>query len=168
LYRTTIADGSSISLAQYWNATHVGHGSVDLAGPRGEEMSLGAAAPVYRYVRRLPYMPANYVLQAPCCDPVRAYVALFPQIATTLTQRLGKPTQFLDRIVEYQPTAWPGGQAVYILSASRMGGAPPELSPGRRHPRLLGSVDGLHFGPLRASRGLSRRAARDAESLGVV
>lgn len=124
LYPTRLADGSSISLPQGWNVTAVNKGSMDLSGPRGEEMSLGAAAQVYRYVRRLPYMPANYVLQAPCCDPVRAYAALFPQIAATLTQRLGKPAQFLDRIVEYQPTAWPRGQAAYVLSESRMGGHP--------------------------------------------
>jgi hypothetical protein len=122
LYRTTLADGSSISLPRGWNVTNVGRGAVDLEGPHGEEMSLGAAASVYRQVQPLPYMPANYVLQAPCCDPVRAYVTLFPQIAAILTQRLGKPPQFLDRIVEYQATAWPRGQAAYILSASRMGG----------------------------------------------
>ncbi len=124
LYRTTLGDGSSISLPQGWRVTHQARGSVDLAGPQGEEMSLGAAAPVYRQVQRLPYMPQGYVLQAPCCDPVRAYAALFPQIAAATTQRLGKPPQFLDRIVEYQPTAWPGGQAGYILSASRVGGRP--------------------------------------------
>jgi hypothetical protein len=124
LYPTTLADGSSISLPVGWKATHVGRGSVDLAGPNGEEMSLGAAAPVYRNVQRLPYMPAGYVLQAPCCDPVRAYVALFPQVAAATTKSLGKPPQFLDQIVEYLPTAWPSGQAAYILSASRMGGRP--------------------------------------------
>jgi hypothetical protein len=124
LYQTTLSDGSSISLPRGWNVTNVGRGAVDLEGQYGEQMSLGAAASVYSHVRPLPCMPANYVLQAPCCDPVRAYVTLFPQIAATLTQRLGKPPQFLDRIVEYQPTAWPRGQAAYILSASRMGGRP--------------------------------------------
>jgi len=44
LYRTTLGDGSSISLPRGWNVTNVGRGAVDLEGPYGEEMSLGAAA----------------------------------------------------------------------------------------------------------------------------
>lgn len=124
LHSVRLADGSSISLPQGWNVTNVNKGSVDLSGPRGEEMSLGAAASVYNHVRRLPYMPANYVFQAPCCDPVRAYAALFPQIAGALAQRSIRPPQVLDGILEYQATAWPRGQAAYILSASRMAGRP--------------------------------------------
>ena len=124
LHPARLADGSSISFPQGWNVITVNRGSVDLSGPRGEEMSLGAAASVYNHVPRPPYLPANYVFQAPCCDPVRAYAALFPQIAGALAQRGVRPPQALDRIVEYQPTAWPRGRAAYILSASRMAGRP--------------------------------------------
>lgn len=101
----TLADGSTIGVPPGWRVTNVGKGSVDMRGPRGEAISLGAAAPVYTRVQRLPGMPHNYVLQAPCCDPARAYIALFPQIALALQQRFGAPPQQLRRIVEVQPTS---------------------------------------------------------------
>jgi hypothetical protein len=123
LYPMTLADGSAISLPQGWYVKSTGRGSVDLAGPNDEGMSLGAAASVYSYVQPLPYMPPNYVLQAPCCDPVRAYVALFPQMAAG-AQRLGVPPSTLERIVESAPTPWPNGQAAYILVAVRQQGRP--------------------------------------------
>lgn len=104
LYPLTLADGSRISLPQGWNVTGVHSGSVDLAGPNGEGMSLGAATSVYQYVP--PYMPQNYVMQAPCCDPVRAFLVLSRGLAPGA------------QIVESQPTPWPNGQAAYLLFAT--------------------------------------------------
>src|SRR6266849_7028142 len=118
-----LADGSSISIPQGWRVSAQGKGSVDVDGPNGEGISLGAAAPVYTRVQRLPYMPAGYVLQAPCCDPLRAYQALVPQISAGM-QKLGRPSQQLVQFVEAQPTVWPRGQAVYVLSELRIGGRP--------------------------------------------
>jgi hypothetical protein len=118
-----LADGSALSIPQGWRVSAQGRGSVDLDGPNGEAISLGAAAPVYNRVQRLPYMPAGYVFQAPCCDPVRAYVALVPQISAAM-QKLGRPPQQLVGIVESQPTAWGAGQAAFLLTELRIGGRP--------------------------------------------
>jgi hypothetical protein len=123
LQPTRLGDGSTISLPQDWRVTSVGKGSIDLSGSRGEMMSLGAAAPVYSTMPRLPGMPANYLLTAPCCDPVRAMVALFPQLASIGLRYGGSPMQF-GRVVEAQPVQAPSGQAAYILSEITIAGRP--------------------------------------------
>jgi hypothetical protein len=119
----TLADGSSISIPAGWRVTNAGKGSVELAGPNGEDIALGLYAPVYSRPQRMPYMPANYLLVAPCCDPVRAYATLFPQFAAALTQRLGVLHR-LERIIEAQPVQGPSGQSAYILSEISIGGRP--------------------------------------------
>jgi hypothetical protein len=118
---TRLADGSTISLPDGWRVASTGKGSVDLEGSRGETASFGAAAPVYSRVQRMPGMPANYVLQSPCCDPVRALTTLLPQISA-IVQRSGRPPMRLVRVVEAQPTQWPNGQAAYILTQLNVGG----------------------------------------------
>jgi hypothetical protein len=121
LQPVTLGDGSTIRLPQAWRVTSTGKGSVDLAGPRGEMMSLGAAAPVYSRAPRVPGMPANYVLVAPCCDPVRAMVTLFPQVAA-LARRTGLPSMQFVKVVEVHPVEWPNAQAAYVLSDLNIGG----------------------------------------------
>jgi hypothetical protein len=124
LHRVTLGDGSTISIPEGWRVTNSGKGTVELEGPNNEDIALGVWAPVYTRVQLLPGMPANYVLQAPCCDPVRAYTTLFPQIALGLTQKMGLPLQRLQRIVEAQHTPWANGQAAYLLSEFTSGGRP--------------------------------------------
>jgi hypothetical protein len=119
----TLGDGSRISFPQGWRVTSTGKGSVDLSGSRGEMMSLGAAAPVYSVRPRLPGMPANYLLAAPCCDPVRAMATLFPQLAS-IASRYGVPPMQLVRVVEAQPVQFPNGQAAYMLSEITIAGRP--------------------------------------------
>jgi hypothetical protein len=117
-----LGDGSTISLPQGWRVTFAGQGSVDLSGSHGEMMSLGGAAPVYSAMPRI-RMPANYVLVAPCCDPVRAWATLFPQIAS-IALRSGVPPMQLVRVVEAQPVQFPSGQAAYMLSEITIAGRP--------------------------------------------
>jgi hypothetical protein len=123
LYPQVLGDGSRISLPQGWRVTFAGKGSVDISGPAGEEMSLGAAAPVYY---RQPWgAPPGYVLVGPCCDPVRAMAALVPQISAGM-QRMGRPPFRLVRVLEVQPTqpVSYGGQAAFVLSELDVAGHP--------------------------------------------
>jgi hypothetical protein len=114
-----LGDGSRIALPPGWRVTSQGQGSVDLRGPLGELMSLGASLPVYA---RNPG-EAGY-LQAPCCDPVKALQALFPQIAA-IDQRIGAPVRQLLGIVEAQPTAVAdGGEGAFILGNLSVAGRP--------------------------------------------
>ncbi len=47
LKTTVLADGSTVGLPPYWWVAAQSPGSMDLKGPRGEGISLGAALPVY-------------------------------------------------------------------------------------------------------------------------
>src|SRR5713101_7149949 len=124
LHNIKLADGSTIGVPQGWTITAQGRGSVDLAGPNGEGISLGAAAPVYSQAPRAPYLPPGYLLEAPCCNPVRAYQILFPQIAAGIA-KMGGPVQQLQRIIETQPAQFPGrGQAAFILVELLVAGRP--------------------------------------------
>ncbi len=124
LHTIRLGDGSTISVPQGWTISAQGRGSVDLAGPNGEGISLGAAAPVYSQAPRAPYLPPGYLLEAPCCDPVRAYQILFPQIAAGIA-KMGGPVQQLQRIIETQPAQFPGrGQAAFILVELLVAGRP--------------------------------------------
>jgi hypothetical protein len=118
-----LGDGSTISLPQGWRVTSAGQGSVDLSGSRGEIMSLGGASPVFFAVPRIPNMSANYLLVAPCCDPVRAWTTLFPQVAS-IASRYGVPPMQLVRVVEAQPVQHPSGQAAFTLSEITIAGRP--------------------------------------------
>lgn len=112
-----LADGSIISIPDGWYITSVNRGSVDLSGPDGEYVSLGAHAPVYSYPQ-----PATFV--APCCDPVRAYQMIYAQISAS-GEKAGLPPQRLVAIVQWQPAPpVPNGQAAYILSEIDVAGRP--------------------------------------------
>jgi hypothetical protein len=125
LQRTSLADGSTIGLPQGWRVVASGKGTVDLAGPNNESISLGAAAPVYTQAPRLPGMPANYVLSGPCCDPVRAMAVLTPQFSAMMVKS-GYPAIQFVRVLDAQPTQSPvnGGQAAFIFSDMTLGGRP--------------------------------------------
>jgi hypothetical protein len=113
-----LADGSEISVAPGWRVLGQGKGLIDLAGPQGEFMSLGDTIPVYAGATAL----AGSVAQGPCCDPVAALQAAFPQIAAN-AQRRGLPPLLLTGIVDSAATAAPtGGRGALILATVSLGG----------------------------------------------
>src|SRR5208337_3279616 len=71
LKTTVLADGSTVGLPPYWWVAAQNPGSMDLKGPRGEGISLGAAMPVYTSPPGAA-IGAYRPMVAPCCDPVRA------------------------------------------------------------------------------------------------
>jgi len=113
LKTTVLADGSTVGLPPYWWVAAQNPGSMDLKGPRGEGISLGAALPVYSSPPG-PAMGAYRPMVAPCCDPVRATYALAPQIARGL-RAARQPAPELRRVVASQPASAPSGQAAYLL-----------------------------------------------------
>jgi hypothetical protein len=111
LKTTVLADGSTVGLPPYWWVAAQSPGSMDIKGPRGEGISLGAALPVYNS----PPGPAigNYrPMVAPCCDPVRATNALWPQIANG-QRAAGIPAPELRQVVDSQLA--PDGHGAYLL-----------------------------------------------------
>jgi hypothetical protein len=118
LKNTALADGSTVGLPAYWWVSSQHPGSLDIKGPRGEGLSLGAAAPVYTSA---PAMPMFHPLVAPCCDPVRATIALSPQIAAGL-RAMKQPAATLRRVIDSQPVPTPSGQAAYLLTESDLNG----------------------------------------------
>jgi hypothetical protein len=112
-----LGDGGEISIPPGWRITSQGTELVELLGPQGESLSLGATFPVYAG-------PGPAVLQGPCCDPVAALQAVLPQLAT-LAQRPGLPVPQLTAIVEAQPTPDPDGKdGAFILANVIVGGRP--------------------------------------------
>jgi len=118
LRTTALADGSTVGLPAYWWVSAQNPGSLDIRGPRGEGLSLGAAAPVYTSA---PNMPMFHPLVAPCCDPVRATIALAPQIAAG-ARAMKQPASTLRRVIDSQPVPVPAGQAAYLLTESEQSG----------------------------------------------
>jgi len=124
-----LPDGSHIEIPAGWRIAASGKGTVDVAGPNGESVSLGAAAPVYTQAPRSPIpgvaIPDNYVLSGPCCDPVRALTALTPQFSA-MAQKMGLPSLQLTRVLDAQPTQSPvnGGQAAFVFAEIQVGGRP--------------------------------------------
>jgi hypothetical protein len=115
-----LVDESQISIPPGWLLTGQGMGSVELRGPLGETMSLGASLPVYARNTSL----AGSVLQGPCCDPVKALQAVFPQLMA-IEQREGLPSRQLTGIVEVQPVAaHEGSEAAFILGTMGVAGRP--------------------------------------------
>jgi hypothetical protein len=113
-----LGDGSAIGVAPGWRVISQGEGSVDLAGPQGEFLSLGDTIPVYAGATSL----AGYAAQGPCCDPVAALRAVFPQLAAS-AQRRGLPPQQLTGIVDSAASPAPtGGQGAFILATVSVGG----------------------------------------------
>ena len=116
LVPVSLADGSKIGIPQGWRVVGQGTGAVDLLGPLGEFVSLGAAAPVYS--RR----PGYGGVQTPCCDPVKSLQATYPQIAA-VEQRIGVPPQLLAGIAASRPATAPtGGEAAFVLANLSVGG----------------------------------------------
>jgi len=115
-----LVDDSQISVPPGWLLTGQGMGSVKLRGPLGETMSLGASLPVYAGNTGL----AGSVLQGPCCDPVKALQAVFPQLMA-IEQRQGLPSRQLTGIVAAQPVAArEGSEAAFILGTMSVAGRP--------------------------------------------
>lgn len=113
-----LGDGREIDIPPGWRVTAEGVGTVDLQGPAGESLSLGATMPVYAGDS----VPGGSVLQAPCCDPGQAFTTLYPQIAAA-EQRRGLPSRELTGIVESQPVAAGAGNGALILGNVQVGGA---------------------------------------------
>ncbi|HEV8600740.1 MAG TPA: hypothetical protein VGQ69_15370 [Gemmatimonadales bacterium] len=118
MQQVMLADGSAtIQLPVGWRLTAGQKGSCDVAGPAGETLSLGAAAPVWT----TPMARMSGLFVAPYSDPVTALRVLSPQIEAGLA-RIGQPAPRLVRIIESQPTAAPVGQAALILYESALSG----------------------------------------------
>lgn len=104
----TFPDGSgSMRLPQGWTVTSAANGGVDANGLQGA-VSLGAAFQVYTpaaaqglYVR--PPLIANYA------DPATALQSIMPQLYAASGGQIR-----ITRIVEQQPTEYPGGQAAFV------------------------------------------------------
>jgi len=128
LQSTGLADGSTIGIPQGWRVVASVKGAVDVGGPNGEMISLGIALPVYSQappVLNIPGMPANSLLTGPCCDPVRAMMAITPQISAVAEKNGGESIQ-LVRVLDSKPTESPvnGGQAAFIFADLNIGGRP--------------------------------------------
>jgi hypothetical protein len=110
-----LADGKEISIPSGWRVTAQGTDAVDLRGPQGELVSLGATMPVYSGDAEA----GDASLHAPCCDPQKAFEALFPQI-NAAGQHAGSPPQEITGVVAAQPV--PGNaKGALILSNLRIG-----------------------------------------------
>jgi hypothetical protein len=120
LQQTQLPDGSTIGVPAGWQVTTANQGSLDMQGPRGEGISLGAALPVYTQSPG-PYIPGYSPAVASCCDPVRSTAELAPQIEQGARAH-GIPAAHLRRILEAQETQWQRGRAAYILSESELNG----------------------------------------------
>jgi hypothetical protein len=115
-----LPDGSQISMPPGWRVIGAGAGLVDLMGTQGEFVSLGAAS----QVRNGPATAGGTMLQGPCCEPVAALKAVYPQLNAN-AQHLGSPAQLLTEIVEAQPAdPGDGTQAAFVLSRLAVGGRP--------------------------------------------
>jgi hypothetical protein len=113
-------DGSQIGIPQGWRLIGQGASLVDLMGTQGEFVSLGAATPVHAGPTPL----GGYVLQGPCCEPVKALQAVYPQLNAN-AQHLGSPSQLLTQIVESRPVAMSSGrQAAFVLAKLMVGNRP--------------------------------------------
>jgi hypothetical protein len=111
-------DGSEIGLPLGWRVMTQGVDAVDLQGPQGEFISLGAAMPVYAG----DIGADSPVLQAPCCDPRATFEMLFPKIAAAF-QRRGFPAIELAEIVETRSDeARNSRQGTLILGNLQVGG----------------------------------------------
>lgn len=116
--RVELPDRSgTIELPEGWRLVAGQKGSCDVAGPRGETLSLGAAAPVWTN----PMARVSGLFVAPFSEPVTALKTLSPQIAAALT-RAGQPAPRLLRVIESQPIRSPLGRAALILYESDLGG----------------------------------------------
>jgi hypothetical protein len=112
-----LGDGNTVNIPPGWEATTQGVGSVTLQGRQGEVMSLGAVYPVYTN----PDTSSLHILQGPCCDPVNAFAALYPQIIAA--PRPGVPPQEPGNIIESQSvTDQADGKVALILSHVRVSG----------------------------------------------
>jgi hypothetical protein len=114
-----LGDGNRIDVPPGWRVTSQGAGLVELQGPLGESVSLGTTFPVST---RDP-APAGDALQGPCCDPVDALQAVFPQI-TAIEQRRGYPARQLTAIVESQPAPVTNSDGAFVLGNLAVGGQP--------------------------------------------
>ena len=113
-----LGDGSTIGLPTGWYVTNQGADSVDLRGPQGEFISLGAAMPVYAGDTGT----GGFAMEAPCCEPRKAFETLFPKIAAAM-QRRGFPPQELTGIVEVKTDEERNsGQGALILANLQVGG----------------------------------------------
>ncbi|HTQ33943.1 MAG TPA: hypothetical protein VMI30_07220 [Stellaceae bacterium] len=116
LFPVRLADGRAISLPRGWQVTAQGPASVSLHGPQGEFISLGAAMPVYAGETPL----GNAVLHAPCCDPVAAFTALYPQLAS-VAQHAGAPAIEINGLIETQTLGAPNDTGAVVLSDAHLG-----------------------------------------------
>jgi hypothetical protein len=112
-----LVDGSTIGLPPGWYVMNQGADSVDLQGPQGEFISLGAALPVHSGDTGT----GGALTEAPCCDPRKAFETLFPKIAAA-AQRRGFPPQELTGIVEVKTDEERNsGQGALILANLQVG-----------------------------------------------
>jgi hypothetical protein len=113
-----LADGGAIDAPPGWRVTAEGAGNVTLRGPQGEFMTLGTALPV---TTGSSGAGAPGQLRGPCCDPVDAFAAIFPQLAAA--QRSGAGTREPGDILDSAPAAGAAAaHSAFILSDLRLGG----------------------------------------------
>jgi hypothetical protein len=118
-----LPDGSTIGVPDGWRLNGSGKGSVDVAGPNGQDVSLGAAAPVYSRAANMPGMPQGYLLTGTCCDPARAMAEVTPQIFGHM-QRSGQPALQLVRILDARSERMGSGQSGFIMADLMVAGRP--------------------------------------------
>jgi hypothetical protein len=109
-------DGSEIGLPPGWHVTNQGANAVDLRGPQGEYISLGAVIPVYSGGTGNGGLSPD----PPCCDPRTTFETLFPKIASAARRR-GLPAMELAEVIEAN-SGTPGntGQSASLLSHLRV------------------------------------------------
>lgn len=109
LQRQQLTDGSGwISLPAGWRITGSFKGTVDVAGPNGQLVSLGGYT--VGYVNPLPGTPANIMT-----GPYRAPVQALPAYIDVMFNRVLSRGQAQYQMIEHAPFPYQGGQGAYIL-----------------------------------------------------
>lgn len=124
-----LPDGSgTIRIPADWRVTSAYQGAVDVAGPRGEAMSLGIGYPVATPAAATNPLTGQLMdgLVSPPLDPVTAVQGLFPRVAEFL-QRANPAQPGLSGVRVLEASAIPssvGGPAAFILWEGLVGGRP--------------------------------------------
>jgi hypothetical protein len=114
----SLPDGSgTMRVPEGFRIVGAQQGAVDVAGPEGELVSLGASFTVVTPEGAMgPLGPMSYPLVARPSEPPQALAEILPQLARFMRQvNPAQPAVRLAGVREYHPVAWPGYRAGFLL-----------------------------------------------------
>jgi hypothetical protein len=114
----SLPDGSgTMRIPEGFRIVGAQQGAVDVAGPEGELVSLGASFTVVTPEGAMgPLGPMNYALVARPSEPPQALGEILPQLERFMRQvNPAQPGVRLAGVREYHPVAWPGYRAGFML-----------------------------------------------------